>query len=443
MKKTTVTGWSYEVDMIEPKVLKGFRDSLPQQEIVRQTLMAKIQDILRSFGFVPIDTPALEYTEVLLGKGGGETDKQMFRFQDNGGRDVALRFDLTVPLARYVAANYSQLSFPFKRYHMSKVWRGEKPQKGRYREFLQCDFDMVGVDNPQSDFEILLLIHTCLTQMQVGPFKVSVSHRGLLNRFLGSMGISDKSADVLRAIDKLGKIGSDAVKELLIEDGLTAEQTDKVLSFISIEKSSFENTLEVLKKMFGECDEIIRLSAIMDMMKTCGIEKDFILDTSITRGLDYYTGIVYETLLLDMQSIGSICSGGRYNNLAGLYTQENLPGVGSCIGLDRLIAALEELKSPIVTDASYADIMVVALKDNPAWSESVAMKLRALGLRADSYVGEKGMGQQFAYAEKNGIPYVVTGQNPENPNLFSLKEIATRQVRDNLTLNQIADLIKG
>ena len=429
--------------MIEPKVLKGFRDSLPQQEIVRQTLMAKIQDILRSFGFVPIDTPALEYTEVLLGKGGGETDKQMFRFQDNGGRDVALRFDLTVPLARYVAANYSQLSFPFKRYHMSKVWRGEKPQKGRYREFLQCDFDMVGVDNPQSDFEILLLIHTCLTQMQVGPFKVSVSHRGLLNRFLGSMGISDKSADVLRAIDKLGKIGSDAVKELLIEDGLTAEQTDKVLSFISIEKSSFENTLEVLKKMFGECDEIIRLSAIMDMMKTCGIEKDFILDTSITRGLDYYTGIVYETLLLDMPSIGSICSGGRYNNLAGLYTKENLPGVGSCIGLDRLIAALEELKSPIVTDASYADIMVVALKDNPAWSESVAMKLRALGLRADSYVGEKGMGQQFAYAEKNGIPYVVTGQNPENPNLFSLKEIATRQVRDNLTLNQIADLIKG
>ena len=429
--------------MIEPKFLKGFRDSLPQQEIVRQTLMAKIQEILRSFGFVPIDTPALEYTEVLLGKGGGETDKQMFRFQDNGGRDVALRFDLTVPLARYVAANYSQLSFPFKRYHMSKVWRGEKPQKGRYREFLQCDFDMVGVDNPQSDFEILLLIHTCLTTMQVGPFKVSVSHRGLLNRFLGSMGISDKSADVLRAIDKLGKIGSDAVKELLIEDGLTAEQTDNVISFISIEKNSFESTLGVLTGMFGQCPEIERLTSILQMMKACRIEDDFILDTSITRGLDYYTGIVYETLLLDMPSIGSICSGGRYNNLAGLYTKENLPGVGSCIGLDRLIAALEELKSPIVTNASYADVMVVGLKDNPAWSESIAMKLRTLGIRTDSYVGEKGLGQQFAYAEKNGIPYVVTGQNPEDPNLFSLKEIATRQVRENLTLNQIADLIKG
>lgn len=439
MKKTTQD----EVYMIEPKVLKGFRDSLPQQEIVRQTLMAKIQGILRSFGFVPIDTPALEYTEVLLGKGGGETDKQMFRFQDNGGRDVALRFDLTVPLARYVAANYSQLSFPFKRYHMSKVWRGEKPQKGRYREFLQCDFDMVGVDNAQSDFEILLLIHTCLTQMQVGPFKVSVSHRGLLNRFLASMGISDKSADVLRAIDKLGKIGPEAVKELLLQDGLTSEQTDKVLSFISIEKTSFEKTIAVLRNMFGECDEIIRLSAILDMMKACGIESDFILDTSITRGLDYYTGIVYETLLLDMPSIGSICSGGRYNNLAGLYTKENLPGVGSCIGLDRLIAALEELNSPIVTDASYADVMVAGLKDNPAWSESVAMKLRALDVRTDSYVGEKGLGQQFAYAEKNGIRYVVTAQNPEDPKLFSVKEIATRRVLENLTLQQIADLIKG
>ena len=427
--------------MIEPKVLKGFRDSLPQQEIVRQTLMAKIQGILRSFGFVPIDTPALEYTEVLLGKGGGETDKQMFRFQDNGGRDVALRFDLTVPLARYVAANYSQLSFPFKRYHMSKVWRGEKPQKGRYREFLQCDFDMVGVDNAQSDFEILLLIHTCLTQMQVGPFKVSVSHRGLLNRFLGSMGISDKSADVLRAIDKLGKIGSDAVKELLIQDGLTEEQTANVLAFISIEKKSFEKTLAELRKMFGECDEITRLSSILEMMKACGIEDDFILDTSITRGLDYYTGIVYETLLLDMPSIGSICSGGRYNNLAGLYTKENLPGVGSCIGLDRLIAALEELNSPIVTDASYADVMVAGLKDNPTWSESVAMKLRALGVRTDSYVGEKGMGQQFAYAEKNGIPYVVVSQSENN--LFSVKEIATRKMLENLSLQQIADLIEG
>ena len=424
--------------MIEPKVLKGFRDSLPQQEIVRQKLMSEIQRILRSFGFVPIDTPALEYTEVLLGKGGGETDKQMFRFTDNGGRDVAMRFDLTVPLARYVAANYSLLSFPFKRYHMSKVWRGEKPQKGRYREFWQCDFDMVGVDNAQSDFEILLLIHTCLSQMKVGPFKVSVSHRGLLNRFLAGLGIQNKSQDVLRAIDKLNKIGRDGVCEILIEEGLTQEQTDKVIDFISIDKSDFAKTLSILEGMFGQVDEISRLGQILTMMKACGIEKDFSLDTSITRGLDYYTGIVYETLLLDMPQIGSICSGGRYNNLAGLYTKENLPGVGSCIGLDRLIAALEELKSPIVTDSSYADVMVVSNKDDIGWSESVAMKLRAKGINADSYVGEKGLGQQFAYAEKNGIPYVVSSQSGD---VFSVKEIATRKVLEGLTIDQIAKLV--
>ena len=425
--------------MIEPKVLKGFRDSLPQQEIVRQKLMSEIQRILRSFGFVPIDTPALEYTEVLLGKGGGETDKQMFRFTDNGGRDVAMRFDLTVPLARYVAANYSLLSFPFKRYHMSKVWRGEKPQKGRYREFWQCDFDMVGVDNAQSDFEILLLIHTCLSKMKVGPFKVSVSHRGLLNRFLAGLGIQDKSQDVLRAIDKLNKIGRDGVCEILIEEGLTQEQTDKVIDFISIDKSDFAKTLSILEGMFGQVDEISRLGQILTMMKACGIEKDFSLDTSITRGLDYYTGIVYETLLLDMPQIGSICSGGRYNNLAGLYTKENLPGVGSCIGLDRLIAALEELKSPIVTDSSYADVMVVSNKDDIGWSESVAMKLRAKGINADSYVGEKGLGQQFAYAEKNGIPYVVSSQSGD---VFSVKEIATRKVLEGLSIDQIARLVK-
>ena len=189
--------------------------------------------------------------------------------------------------------------------------------------------------------------------------------------------------------------------------------------------------------MFGECPEITRLSELLQMMKACSIEDDFVLDTSITRGLDYYTGIVYETLLLDMPQIGSICSGGRYNNLAGLYTKENLPGVGSCIGLDRLIAALEELKSPIVTDASYADVMVVGLKDNPAWSESTAMKLRALGVRTDSYVGEKGLGQQFAYAEKNGIPYVVTSQDGD---LYSVKEIATRRVMEGMTLQDIAKL---
>ncbi|MGP1507739.1 MAG: histidine--tRNA ligase [Sphaerochaeta sp.] len=423
--------------MIEPKVLKGFRDSLPRQEIVRQKLMAEVRDILGSFGFVPIDTPALEYTEVLLGKGGGETDKQMFRFTDNGGRDVALRFDLTVPLARFVAANFSQLSFPFKRYHIGKVWRGEKPQKGRYREFWQCDFDILGVDNAMSDFEILLLIHTCLTRIGAGSFKVSVSHRGLLNRVLTSLGIREHNADVLRAIDKLGKIGRDGVCEILKGDGLKDDDISQILDFISIGKKDFETTLVYLEEILGDCPETERLRAILLMMKACGIEDDFVLDTSITRGLDYYTGIVYETLLTDMPQIGSICSGGRYNNLAGLYSKEKLPGVGSCIGLDRLIAALEELKSPIVTKASFADVMVVSKKDDIAWSEITAMKLRSLGVRADSYVGEKNLGQQFSYAENNGIPYVVTSCAGDK---YSVKEISTRKMLEDLTIEDIVKL---
>ncbi len=412
--------------MIEPKVLKGFRDSLPSQEMARQNLIEKVQKIFRSFGFVPIDTPALEYTEVLLGKGGGETDKQMFRFMDNGNRDVAMRFDLTVPLARYVAANYNSLAFPFKRYHISKVWRGEKPQKGRYREFIQCDFDIVGADNAQSDFEILCLIHTCLKKMEVGEFKVSVSHRGLLNRFLASMGLEDSSVQVLRAIDKLGKIGRDGVCACLKEDGLSEQAIEKLLDFISIEKVSFGATLEILKNMFGACPEIERLEEIYSYMKTCGIEEDFILDTSITRGLDYYTGVVYETVLVNMPSIGSICSGGRYNNLAGLYTKEKLPGVGSCIGIDRLIAALEELGSPLVRDSAYADLLVAYDSKNPEWSQKTAMRFRAEGLRVDCYVGDKSIGQQCAYAEHNGIRTVVLSGDGEP--YYTLKNIATRQV---------------
>lgn len=425
--------------MIEPKVLKGFRDSLPQQELAKQNLISKVQEIFRSFGFTPIDTPALEYTEVLLGKGGGETDKQMFRFQDNGGRDVALRFDLTVPLARFVAANLNSLSFPFKRYHISKVWRGEKPQKGRYREFLQCDFDIIGADNEQADFEILLLIHTCLKQMNVGPFKVKVSHRELLNQYLRLNQIENKNMEILRAIDKLDKIGIEGVNAILMEEGLKEDQIENIMKFINLPKDNFNDTLNLLKEIFKEeTPELKRLSDLYSMMKACEIDHDFSLDMSITRGLDYYTGIVYETTLLQMPQIGSICSGGRYNNLAGLYTKENLPGVGSCIGLDRLMAALEELNSPIVCDKKYADLMVVSDSNNIQWSHRTANLFRNKGIKTECYVGSKGLGQQFAYAESLGIPYVICS---ENEGKYSVKEIATRKVTDNLDIEQVVQLL--
>lgn len=425
--------------MIEPKILKGFRDSLPTQEIARQNLMSSIQDTFRSFGFVPIDTPALEYTEVLLGKGGGETDKQMFRFTDNGGRDVALRFDLTVPLARYVSANSASLSFPFKRYHMAKVWRGEKPQKGRYREFMQCDFDIIGADSAQSDFEILLLIHSCLKNIGVPSFRVHVSHRGLTSAFISSLTSPVAPDDVLRAIDKLGKIGTDGVREILSELGMSTVDTESLMAFISLPADNYSLTLDKLTSKFGpDCPEIVRLRQIKDMADACGITDSFVIDTSITRGLDYYTGIVWETFLEDMKSIGSVCSGGRYDNLTGLYSKEVLPGVGSCIGLDRLIAALEELGSPLVTGNRPSDVLVISDGD-PLWSEKTALRLRECGLKAECYLGNKGKGAQFAYAESNGIPYVVCS---EKDGLYSVKEISTRQMIEGLSARALAQRIK-
>lgn len=424
--------------MIEPKILKGFRDSLPEQELPRQNLISKIQDVFRSFGFVPIDTPALEYTEVLLGKGGGETDKQMFRFNDNGGRDVALRFDLTVPLARFVAANADKLPVPFKRYHIAKVWRGEKPQKGRYREFLQCDFDIIGADNAQSDFEILLLINTCLKEIGVPSFRIRVSHRALTSAFMNRLGDNVDCDEILRIIDKLGKVGKDTVRVMLSDLGLNADAVDKIVSYIELPSEDYFSTLEMLAGMFGNEDvNIARLREIGEMARKCNVIDSFVIDTSITRGLDYYTGIVWETYLTDIPSIGSVCSGGRYNNLTGLYSNRVLPGVGSCIGLDRLIAALEELGSPIVTSCPGSEVMVVSDGDS-AWSEVVAMKLRSMGINADCYLGSKAKGAQFAYAQSNGTPYVVCS---ETDGVLSVRDLNTREMLD-LTYEQLVSKVR-
>ncbi len=426
--------------MIEPRILKGFRDSLPQQEITRQNLISEVQKIFRSFGFVPIDTPAIEYSEVLLGKGGGETDKQMFRFRDNGDRDVSLRFDLTVPLARYVAANKDKLTFPFKRYHIGKVWRGEKPQKGRFREFYQCDFDIIGTDSIASDFEILLMIHTCLSEMNIGEFRILVSHRGIINTFLESISLSDKSDEILRIIDKLSKIGRDGVAENLKECGIDEDGIKKILNFLSLTKNGFSETLGILSEQLGKTDDIARLEELFIMLKDCGIESSFLLDTSVTRGLDYYTGIVYETQLVQLPQIGSICSGGRYDNLAGLYTKDRLSGVGSCIGLDRLIAALEETAGSIVNSTGSADILIASGKIDTATAQNIAVKFRKSGIKTDCYAGTKDMGHQFSYAEKNGIRFVIC--NKTDKDSYSVKEIATRQMYEDISFDEIVKKVK-
>ena len=427
--------------MIDPVILKGFRDSMPQEEIPKRKITSILEKGFQSYGFVPIDTPVLEYSSVLLGKGGGETDKQVFHFEDNGGREVAMRFDLTVPFARFMAAHYSELALPFKRYHINKVWRGEKPQKGRYREFIQCDFDIVGVDNVQADFEILSMMHHSFSLMGVDGYTFHISHRGLFNTFLEKEGIADKSIDILRAVDKLMKIGKDSVREILIETISDEKKADKVLEYITAGGSSFLETLSVLETLSGGSSEgSERLRAIYALLSEVGIADSFVLDPSITRGLDYYTGIVYETFLDALPSLGSVCSGGRYNNLASLYTKETLPGVGSSIGLDRLIAGLEELKSPILQDSSSSDVLIIYRPEELAKAEKTAYELRRKGKRVDVYLEPNHKAKRvFDYAEKNNIPYSISFKDDE----IVLKNHATRESRVFSSVSEAAEGIEA
>jgi histidyl-tRNA synthetase len=390
-------------DLISPQVLKGFRDSLPQQEIPKKALMARLETVFESFGFVPIDTPVLEYTEVLLGKGGGETDKQVYRFQDHGNRDVSMRFDLTVPFARFMAAHASEVALPFKRYHMAKVWRGENTQRGRYREFVQCDFDIVGADTPAADFEILLMMTKSMDVLVDGKATIRLSHRGIFNQFLGAIGAEGQSVPVLRAVDKLAKIGADEVKKLLLEsmDGTAA---DKVLAFIGAQ-GDFLTVLATLEALSGGPGEGSgRLRALYALAAELGIAHRFVLDPSITRGLDYYTGIVYETFLDALPALGSVMSGGRYNNLAALYTKQELPGVGASVGLDRLLAGLEEL-GLVQQKSGTSDVLVLATDGGRA--QVLAQELRRVGLNAEVYLAEKKVAQQYKYAEAKGIRFVA------------------------------------
>ncbi len=413
--------------MIDPVILKGFRDSLPKDEIPKKKIMRKLEDVFSSYGFVPIDTPVLEYTEVLLGKGGGETDKQIFRFSDNGGRDVAMRFDLTVPFARFMAAHHDEVGVPFKRYHISKVWRGENPQKGRYREFIQCDFDIVGADNAISDTEILSMMHKSFQSLGIERYTFHISHRGMFSAYLEKEGLSSSGIEILRTVDKLRKIGEDETKRLLVDITGSEEKADGIISFITAgNNSSFMETLEKLETLSGGRNESSeRMREIYQLLSSLGIEKSFVFDPSITRGLDYYTGIVYETFLDDLPSIGSVCSGGRYNNLASLYMKEQLPGVGSSIGLDRLLAALEELKSPLLEKTEAAEVLIIPETGKVSDALNEAEKLRSNGISTDVYlIPDAKMKKIYAYAEAKEIPYMLTFKEGK----AEVKDLTTREI---------------
>jgi histidyl-tRNA synthetase len=428
-------------ELIQPKVLKGFRDSLPEQEIPKKALIRKLEDAFSLFGYVPIDTPALEYTEVLLGKGGGETDKQVYRFEDNGGRDVSLRFDLTVPFARFVAANHSKLPLPFRRYHINKVWRGENTQRGRYREFYQCDFDIVGTRSVLADLDTLLLMAQAMETLGVAQYTIRLSHRGIFNALLAKLGIQEHSVQVLRAVDKLPKIGEAKVRELLAE--VAPDQAiDTILSFLE-KKGSFAGTLANMEALTGgESQGSLRLKEIAQGLESLGKLEHFDLDPSITRGLDYYTGVVFETFLDELPEIGSVCSGGRYDQLAGLYTKEDLPGVGASVGLDRLLAALEQLEQiSSQGQGTQALILNFDTQHYPAYLQ-LAMQLREAGIAAEVYPQKKKPNPQYAYAEKKGIPFVLSLNDEDVKNgRASIKDLSKGETKKSLEISQIIKTI--
>lgn len=431
-------------DLIQPRVLKGFRDILPEAEILRARLQEKITGVYQSFGFVPIDTPVLEYSEILLRKSNGETEKQVFRFLDNGKRDVALRFDLTVPFARFTAEHEPELYFPFKRYHIAKVWRGEKPQAGRYREFVQCDIDTVGTDSAAADFEILNVMRAALAEIGITDSTIHVNHRGIFNRFLAKIGQSEKSEDILRSVDKIAKVGEAAVKNELAEITGSQAAAGQILAYIA-GADTFEATLDMIEELAGgAAEDTQRLRDIHEMMKATGIESAYVLDPSITRGLDYYTGIVYETFLNELPSIGSVCSGGRYDNLAGLYTKTKLPGVGASIGLDRLIAGLEQLKKTSV-QKSFLDAEIFCMDERlSVLYQKIAAELRGFGVRVEVFPEQKKMSQQYAVADAKGIAWgILVGSDEAQSGTVTLKKLATRELFKNLTAAQAAEKISA
>jgi histidyl-tRNA synthetase len=439
---------------IEPKILKGFRDFLPAAEIVRRELIEKIEASFRSCGFVPIDTPALEYAEILLGKGGGETEKQIYRFTDNGGRDVALRFDLTVPFARFVALHQGELPFPFKRYHIAKVWRGENTQRGRYREFTQCDFDIVGSESPAADFEILLMMRDALAAAGA-EVTIRLNHRGLFNRFLSVLDIREKSVDLLRAVDKLAKIGRDETLALLA--GLAGDEKarmtleyigagDRVREEGKTGAAAFDETLALMTALSGGLSaESARLALLRRFMIDAGMADSVILDPSITRGLDYYTGVVFETFLDALPEIGSVCSGGRYDNLAGLYSGKEITGVGSSIGIDRLVAGLESLGA-IPGRPGFAEAAILCPEEEKGGLyQALARRLREKGIRCEIFFEAAPEGKfpkQYMLAEKKGARWcLVPGGDPLKDPL-TLRDLASRRNIEGLSLEDAAALIR-
>ena len=403
---------------IVPRTLKGFRDYLPDVMIPRERLIDTARRVYRSYGFSPIDTPALEYLEILSGKGGEETDKQLYKFQDHGERWVGLRFDLTVPLARFAAQHINELGTPFKRYHIATVWRGENTQRGRYREFMQCDFDTLGTKSIAADIETALVVHDLMRAIGFDAFTIHVNNRMVLNGLLERLELADRSAPILRALDKLGKIGPEKVAAEMIETAAASpEQAEQVLQLARIEGSNAEILRQLEPLVAGSergMEGAAKLEQLLNGAAAGGLPGERIkLDLSIARGLDYYTGTIFETTLDALPGIGSVCSGGRYDNLAELYTNQALPGIGASLGLDRLLAAMEELK--LVEKVSTPAPVFLAFFDEARLHDylRLAAAIRAAGIGVELFPDAKKLGQQLKYADRRGFRVAVIAGGDE------------------------------
>jgi histidyl-tRNA synthetase len=417
---------------IEPRTLKGFRDYLPEVMLPRERIMDVARRVFRSYGFSPIDTPALEYLDILVGKGGAETDKQLYRFQDHGGRDVGLRFDLTVPLARFAAQHLAQIGTPFKRYHIATVWRGENTQRGRYREFMQCDFDTIGTRSPAADIETILVVHDLMRAIGFERFTIHVNDRAILNGLLEHVGLAEQSTAVLRALDKLAKVGAEKVsEELQSVAGATSAQAQQVLQLVQLSGGNDHVLTELERLVTGSelgKSGVARLREVLSGVEAVLQGGKLRLDVSIARGLDYYTGIVLETTLDDLPGIGSVCSGGRYDNLAELYTKQQLPGIGASLGLDRLLAAMEELKmiEPVRTPAE----VFIPYFDAAHLGDyfRLAAQLRAAGLGVEVYPDCTKLGKQLQYADRRGFRIaLVAGEREFAAGECQVKDLASGQ----------------
>ena len=419
------------MERIKPRTLSGFMELLPGKQAKMERMMEILRTTYAQYGFAPLDTPVIEDAQILLAKGGGETEKQIYRFT-KGDSDLALRFDLTVPLAKYVALHYGELAFPFRRYQIGKVYRGERAQRGRFREFYQADIDIIGDGSLSilNEAEIPAVIYKIFRGFGLNRFCIRVNNRKLLNGFYAMLGLEEKSGDIMRTVDKLDKIGAEKVREILVDDlALTDEQAQDILRFMAITGSNAQvlSALEGYKGRNETFDTgLSELYAVTANLAAFGVpESHFAVDLTIARGLDYYTGTVYETTLLDYPQIGSVCSGGRYDNLAEYYTDKKLPGVGISIGLTRLFYVLDEqgLLSDNAGDASV-QALVLPMTADPAPAIALAEALRTGGLRVQLYGENKKFKQKMSYADKLGVPFaVLLGEDEINAGKCSVKDM--------------------